>query len=622
MDKPASDNRDSYAEKILQSVAKTTPVFADPAELLQKVLDTIPQKVFWKDRDLVYLGCNQLFANDAGLASPQEIIGLTDFDLPWEKSEAEFYRDCDRRIMDGDCAEIGIEEPQLTANGERTWLATNKVPLHDDVGNVIGILGTYHDITKQKMAESALMQSNEELEKRVTERTQELQYLAQHDSLTGLINRSCFVNQLNDTIKNSGLDSFGLLFVDLDNFKPINDIYGHEAGDYVLTRVAEILSDEVDELDLVGRFGGDEFVVMLRSVGVEQQANEICDRIQERLSCEINLLGENLPVSASIGISFSDAANYSNADEMLRDADIAMYVAKAGGDVKFCIQDSETIKRVRRSRAFEHEIQLGIINREFTLRYQPIINLQQGTLSNFEALVRWEHPQRGLVSPLEFIPVAEKVGLIFELGELILRDACTQMKYWWDRFPTCRDRLSVNVNISPLQLTRPNFVPLVMSILADTGLPAVGVNFEITESVLLRDSDEVIQILNQLRTAGIGVVLDDFGTGYSSLSYLDQLPIDTMKIDRSFVQKDPKVGSEAIVRMILALAQTLDKSVVAEGVETAEQAVRLKEMQCEKVQGYFYSKPMKAEQATEYIVANNEVASNFDHGNQRQQPLF
>ena len=600
MNKGPANSISSYAEEILAASSNAGNVFGDSAELLQKVLDTIPQRVFWKDRNMVYLGCNQLFANDAGLKCPEEIVGKTDFELPWDKSEAEFFRTCDKRIMETNKAEIEIVEPQLTASGQRTWLETNKVPLHDDTGLVIGILGTYHDITKQKIAERTLKQTNEELENRVRARTRELRFLAQHDSLTGLVNRSCFVEKLNKAIDEK--ERFALLFVDLDQFKPINDKEGHDAGDHVLKQVAQILLDEVGRNDVAGRFGGDEFVILLRGTTDEPTAREVCGRLQERFAVDVELHDRHQYVSASLGVLFSNPKVYTTADTMVRDADIAMYVAKESGIGKYCIYDDVILKQVKRKRQIENEILPGLRNREFSLHYQPIMNLSDQSLSGVEALVRWHHPQLGMVPPLDFIPIAERTGIIVDLGDFILQQACERMQIWSSDIPDCRESLSINVNFSSIQVAEPEFLSKFLSIVSDAGLSPRSIKLEITESVLLNDRKQTIEVLEQLRSEGFSIVLDDFGTGYSSLSYLDSLPINTVKIDRSFVQNiESPDGSQAIVRMILALAKTLEMSVVAEGVETQGQADRLLEMGCDQVQGYFYGKPMDAEAATRFI---------------------
>jgi diguanylate cyclase (GGDEF)-like protein/PAS domain S-box-containing protein len=600
-------------EEMLRAAVSSTNLFGNSAELLQKVLDTIPQRVFWKNRDLVYLGCNQLFANDVGLDSPQDIFGLTDLDLPWSEEKAESLRQSDRKLIDAGEAEIGVVESQSTGPGKCNWLEINRVPLHDDEGNVTGILGTYHDITKQKQAEQALKEANEDLEKRVTERTRKLRFLAQHDSLTGLVNRSYFVQQLDQLIDNQASENrFALLFIDLDRFKPINDTEGHEAGDQLLIQVSEILSSTTQADDVVGRFGGDEFMVLLKDVESRCRAGEVCEEIQRQLQTLVHIDGRHVPMSASIGIAFNDAEKYGSAEEILRDADVAMYVAKTNMDQKSRVFNREMLHQATRKRALENEIQAGIANHEFVLHYQPIINVKDHRLAGFEALVRWQHPVRGLVPPYEFISVAEETGSIVELGEFILREACNQLGQWWQSFPHWENRLSVNVNVSARQLNRASFLPKARSILAEAGLSRGAVKFEITESLLLQDSESAVRVLNQLRTAGFDVVLDDFGTGYSSLSYLDQLPVDVLKIDRSFIRKmDPTAGSDAIIRMILALAKTLDVSVVAEGVESAEQLQQLTDMECDLVQGFYFAKPMDAENATRYLLTKDPTAENF-----------
>ena len=343
-------------------------------------------------------------------------------------------------------------------------------------------------------------------------------------------------------------------------------------------------------------------MILLRGTTDEPTAREVCGRLQERFAVDVELHDRHQYVSASLGVLFSNPKVYTTADTMVRDADIAMYVAKESGIGKYCIYDDVILKQVKRKRQIENEILPGLRNREFSLHYQPIMNLSDQSLSGVEALVRWHHPQLGMVPPLDFIPIAERTGIIVDLGDFILQQACERMQIWSSDIPDCRESLSINVNFSSIQVAEPEFLSKFLSIVSDAGLSPRSIKLEITESVLLNDRKQTVEVLKQLRSEGFSIVLDDFGTGYSSLSYLDSLPINTVKIDRSFVQNiESPDGSQAIVRMILALAKTLEMSVVAEGVETQGQADRLLEMGCDQVQGYFYGKPMDAEAATRFI---------------------
>ena len=570
--------------------------------LLQKVLDTIPQCVFWKDRELNYLGCNKLFARNAGLSSPSEIVGLSDFDLPWEKEEAEFYRTCDRRVMESGDAEIGIVESQVNAGGELTWLETNKAPLYNDAGEVIGVLGSYIDITRLKQAEETLQRNNEELERRVEERTREIKYVANHDKLTGLLNRGQFVQQLNEVIGTPESENIALMFIDLDNFKPINDTQGHDAGDQLLVGVGDILKSMLDPNDFAGRFGGDEFLVLMRNINQRSEFAGVCEEILRRLSAEIEIKGKPIVVAASIGVVYCDSHDYQSSDNLVNDADLAMYAAKRQGKSRYCFFTSALRDAVDVENAIRSHIMSGIHQQQFVLHYQPIINLRDGKIRSFEALARWQHPERGLLLPGDFIPVAEATGLIVPLGHQIIETACRQLAEWDRTLGDATKDLNISVNFSPIQILEPRFVDSICSVVESCGISPSRVCIEITETLLVCNPEKAIQTLRKIKKLGFQLHLDDFGTGYSSLNYLDELPVDVLKIDRSFVQKlENEHNENAVVRMIVAMADALDVEVVAEGVENEIQIETLRSMNCVWFQGYHFSKPMPADMVSRYI---------------------
>ena len=523
--------------------------FGGSTALLQKVLDTIPQCVFWKDKELNYLGCNKLFARAAGLSSPDKIVGLSDFDLPWEKEEAEFYRKCDRRVMESGNAEIGIAESQVNADGELTWLETNKAPLYNDAGEVIGVLGSFNDITRLKQAEETLQRNNEELERRVEERTREIKYVANHDKLTGLLNRGQFVQQLNEVIGIPEGENVALMFIDLDNFKPINDTQGHDAGDQLLVGVGEILKSILGPNDFAGRFGGDEFLVLMRDVNQRSEVDVVCEEILRRLNAEIEIKGNPIVVSASIGVVYCDSQDYQNCDSLLNNADLAMYAAKRQGKSRYCFFTSELRDAVDVENAIRSHIMSGIHQRQFVLHYQPIINFHDGKIRSFEALARWQHPERGLLFPSDFIPVAEATGLVVPLGHQIIETACQQLAEWDRTLGDAARDLKINVNFSPIQILESRFVDSICSVVESSGISPSRICIEITESLLVCNPEKAIQTLTKIKSFGFQLHLDDFGTGYSSLNYLDELPVDLLKIDRSFVQKlENEHNENAVVR--------------------------------------------------------------------------
>lgn len=570
----------------------------EPAQLLRLVLDTIPQCVFWKDVNSKYLGCNQLFADTAGLDSPDRITGLTDFDLPWTDEQAQFYQLCDQRVMSRDEPETGIVESQTNANGELTWLETSKVPLRDSSGNVIGVLGSFHDITKIKEAEQSLQRDNDLLEKRVKDRTKELSHMAQHDSLTGLANREFFMHQL-DQVVHSG-KPFALLFIDLDRFKSFNDSLGHGAGDKLLVQVSKVLKWVVRGTDIVGRFGGDEFTILLQDIRTIDEVNQVSDCIQAELGKKI-VVGEfEHVVSASIGFVTDLEHEYQSASDVLRDADIAMYEAKRAGKACHRMFSNEMLENISEKIALEQRLRNGLGNGEIFTVYQPILDLASGKLRGFEALVRWLCSERGLVSPAEFLPLAEEAGLIVEVGEQVVRQSCKQLQIWKELHPGLD--ISVSVNFSASQLLCDGCLDFLDATLAVHRLEPCDINIEITESMILDEHRAVESVLTTLSKRGHKLMLDDFGTGYSSLSYLHRYPIDTLKIDRSFVQAvESDRNSQAIVKTMVGLANFLEMEVIAEGVETGVQEKCLIEMGCAKMQGYRYAKPMSAANASDYL---------------------
>lgn len=589
---------------MLDGIGESLRRFGDSKDLLQKVLDTIPQTVFWKDTELNYLGCNQLFAQNAGKSCPAELIGLSDFDLPWGHEEAEFYRKCDRRVMDSDQAEIGIIESQINADGKLTWLETNKVPLHNDEGKVIGILGTYHDITRLKQAEEVLQRDNIELERLVEARTRALKFAADRDGLTGLANRRHFIQRLDSVIEESeDSKNIALLFLDLDDFKPINDSAGHEAGDQLLVQVASILRSSIGPEDFAGRLGGDEFLVLIQGLENQSGVTRICNDIRNKLNNQVIINGRSMMITASMGIVFCRPQDCDSCDDLINNADLAMYSAKAEGKNNHRFFEQSMKISATTEQTVEKQIIAGIHRQEFVLHYQPILDLKHGRIRSFEALVRWQHPERGLIYPDGFISIAEKTGTIVQLGHQVLVAACQQLLKWQSQPGIPTKDLTVNINLSPRQLREPDFVAGISDTVASFGVEPSSLCLEVTESLLLDDSQAAIRILRDLKELGFQIHLDDFGTGYSSLSYLEELPVDALKIDRSFVERfDSDRSENAVVEMIIALAKALQVSVIAEGIETSLQADVLKSMSCYLVQGYYFSKPLQVDDATEFLV--------------------
>ena len=436
-------------------------------------------------------------------------------------------------------------------------------------------------------------------------------YDAFHDSLTGLPNRDLFVESLGRAIANTrGRRSylFAVLFLDLDRFKVINDSLGHLAGDELLMSVVLRLRASIARADTVARVGGDDFAILVRNVDVDS-AVDLADRIHQALIVPFELRGQEVFVTASIGIAVGGeptASSREQPEHLLRDAHTAMYRAKALGTGRYQVFNASMHDLAVERLQLETDLRMAVKRREFLLHYQPFVCLATGKIIGFEALVRWQHPLRGLISPIKFIPVAEETGAIVPLGEWVLEEACRQLRLWEGMFDFDRP-LIMSVNLSGKQFAQPDLVERIKAILAATGLSAESLKLEITESVVMDDVESAIAVLKHMKALNVKLGIDDFGTGYSSLSYLSRFPTDTLKVDKSFVGL-MEVGSEgenvAIVRTIVALAHALGMDVIAEGVETAAQLAKLRAIGCEYGQGYFFAKPLPSDDATALMASD------------------
>ena len=461
-------------------------------------------------------------------------------------------------------------------DGSVRWHMTNAIPHRESDGSVVSH-GFTMDITDRKRA------------------AQEIERLAFYDALTGLPNRRLLLDRLQRSIAASQRNhSHGaLLFIDLDNFKDLNDTLGHDMGDQLLTQVAQRLVACVRETDTVARFGGDEFVVMLEALAPEApdaaaQTEAVAEKLLNSLNRPFELDGGQHYSTPSIGITLFGEERLS-VDELLKRADLAMYQAKAAGRNTQRFFDPDMQAAVNARSNLEADLRQGLARNELLVHYQPVVD-HHARLLGVEALVRWRHPQRGMISPGEFIPLAEQTGLILPLGQYVLQTACEQLQRWSQQPETAP--LSISVNVSARQFRQPDFVAQVLQTLRDHNADPRKLKLELTESLLLGDIEDTIARMVQLKSEGVGFALDDFGTGYSSLSYLKRLPLDQIKIDQSFVQDvltDP--NDAAIVRTILALARSLDLEVVAEGVETTGQLSFLRLHGCEGFQGYLFGRP-------------------------------
>ncbi len=434
----------------------------------------------------------------------------------------------------------------------------------------------------------------------------QLRHQALHDPLTGLSNRTLCQNRIQQSLERSKRRTnyyFAVVFVDLDRFKVINDSLGHNAGDKLLVEVGQRLLQNVRELDTVARFGGDEFVLLLEELLSPRDAIRTIKRIRDSLREGFLIDGHEVMITSSFGIVLDPTIAHSP-EELLRNADIAMHLAKERGKDRFKVFSPKLLDQAVRLLTIENDLRRALVNREFYIVYQPILELEDTRLIGFEALVRWEHPQKGLIRPNEFIPIAEDTGLILDLGAFVLRQAAETMAEWRSRLPQAQDLL-LSVNVSGKQFAQHDIVEQVRTVLQSTGLPAERLKLEITETAIMEHAANSVGKLKKLKDMGASLSIDDFGTGYSSMSYLQQFPLDHLKIDLSFIrQLTTHRENIEIVKGIISLAHSLNLKVVAEGVEKVEQANILRGMHCDYAQGYLYAKPLPQSEAEAFIVSN------------------
>jgi len=509
-----------------------------------------------------------------------------------------------QRHFEGDTPTYDCEFRLHHRQGHWVWvLDRGKVVEWDDNHRPVRMSGTYTDITERRLAEAE--------HRRVAD---QMLFNSLHDALTQLPNRNFLMQRLELAIQRCQRhyqQQFAVLFLDLDHFKVINDSLGHLAGDEVLVVVAQKLRSLIRSSDLAARLGGDEFVLLLEDIDTLQEPVRIAERLLQELQEPLAVSGRNVFLNASLGIVIG-ACDYQAPSEPLRDADIAMYRAKAQGRGRYVVFNESMHLQALQRLQLEQELRGAIDQGELVLYYQPIFHLETREISGFEALVRWQHPERGLIAPDSFIPVAEETGLIVPLDRWVLGQATQQLALWHQRYPHRAD-LTVSINFSVKDLLRNDLVSDLTSILAQTGLQGHHLNLEITESTLIEDIQAMATILQQLKPYGFTVTIDDFGTGYSSLSYLHQLPVDALKIDRSFVMAmEANHRNSDIVETIITLSNRLGLAAIAEGVETQAQFEHLQNLGCELAQGYWLAKPLPAAIA-ETLLASTPASTSCPH---------
>jgi diguanylate cyclase (GGDEF)-like protein len=462
-------------------------------------------------------------------------------------------------------------------DGRIIWVAENARKIVDENGNIVCFEGSIEDITMRKKAEDQLKRQ------------------AFHDPLTGLPNRALFLDHLRMAMERSRRRKhmFAVLYMDLDRFKVVNDSLGHDAGDELLRGVARVLEQCGRSVDTIARFGGDEFAILQEEISAPKDAIAIARRILEGVRQPFTIGGNEVFTSASLGIVLK-TDGYDRPEALLRDADTAMYRAKELGKSRFKVFNRKMHDQALQLMELETDLRRAVDLREFEVVYQPIVQLDTRQVCGFEALVRWRHPEHGIIGPGDFISLAEDTGLIYAIDNLVLEEACAQVKRWQTMAEvTNGSELTVNINISGKHFGQSMLAGQISRALEDSGLSADSLNIEITESALMDNPSVAEEILQQLKDLGIRICIDDFGTGYSSLSYLQRFPIDVVKVDRSFivaVDEDP--DSQAIVRTVFSLGESMGLKIVAEGVETSGQLGFLEREGCRFVQGYFFYKPL------------------------------
>jgi diguanylate cyclase (GGDEF)-like protein/PAS domain S-box-containing protein len=528
--------------------------------------------IFYSDRCLEILGVDVQTSNRPTRAWWFERIHPDDKDR--------FLADFSRHIK-GETPNFHNEHQVLHCDGNYRWVLVRGIAVRDEQRHAFRLVGSLTDVTERKTAEEKLAHD------------------ATHDALTGASNRKFLINRLKRSLERMKLGEnycFAALFIDLDRFKSINDTMGHQVGDELLVKITEKLKSLIRPRDMLARLGGDEFVILVENASQKRQVKPIAERILRKLQNPMVINGQEIYISASIGIVFG-ANGYEKAEELIRDADLAMYRAKMKGKGRFEWFESQMHDGMLSRFQLEMDLPRAIEREEFLLHYQPIVDLDNETVVGFESLIRWQHPTRGFIPPNEFIPIAEETGIILSIGKWVLRESCRQMAHWQKMFPLASN-LIISVNLSGAQLEQTDLTWQVQQILAESGLRPNCLKLEITESVIMKNAEQAIETAQKLRKMGVRISIDDFGTGYSSLSYLHRFPIETLKVDRSFINRIG-VGdeNEAIVQTIISLAENLGIDVVAEGIEKAEQLDFLRKIHCHYGQGFYYSRPIDTDSA-------------------------
>jgi len=549
--------------------------------LLQAFLENIPDNVFFKDRESRFIRISNAMAAYFGLADPSQATNKSDADMFSAEHAKRAFAD-EQEIMSTGQPAVGREEKETWPDGHESWVLTTKVPLRNRHGQIIGTMGISRDITEHKQAEARI------------------RYMALHDALTGLPNRNLLQDRLSQAIALAARNQkrVAVMMLDLDRFKFVNDSLGHYVGDRLLEAVSMRLKSCLRESDIIARLGGDEFVVVLPLASSDQDSEQVARKIMAAVVEPFEVEGHELHINSSIGICHYPTDG-ENPGALLQAADSAMYAAKAKGRGTFCFCTPGLNAESKRRQKLEVDLRKAVARQEFVLHYQPLVSADTGRITGMEALLRWNHPEDGLIFPNQFIPLLEDLGLMTEVGHWALMTACRQNFVWQLEG---LDPVRVAVNVSAQQVHRGDIVKSVAEALDQTGLDPCWLELEITESLTLDDTENTIRIMHDLKRLGVSLSLDDFGTGWSSLAYLRRFPLDRLKIDRSFMRDVlSQPAAEAVVRGILSLARNLGISCVGEGVETHPQLEYLQRQLCAEIQGYLYSPALGPEDCTQLM---------------------
>jgi diguanylate cyclase (GGDEF)-like protein/PAS domain S-box-containing protein len=535
---------------------------------LSQIIDHIPSQITVKDAgDRRYLLLNRVAESHFGI-SRELIVGRTAYDI-FPKASADIVTADDEKALQSTEGLFKDEHLWTSQAMGNRYITSKRIGIRNQAGEPSYVINVVEDVTERRRA------------------AEKIAHLAHYDALTDLPNRVLFREQIERELhKAVAGEQFALLYIDIDEFKGINDSLGHHVGDELLKAVAARIRNCIKPADLIARLGGDEFAVIQTAAGDRDDVVEFVTRIHDAIRQPYQCLGHQLTTDASIGIALAPQDG-TDLDQLIKHADLAMYGAKAEGRRTHRFFEPVMDARAKARLTMEQDLRQSMADGGFELHYQPLLDLASSEVTGCEALLRWRHPERGMVSPAEFIPLAEDIGLINELGDWVLQTACHEAAAW-------PPHIRLAVNVSPVQLKSPTLALRIMGALATSGLPPDRLEIEITEAVLIHDDETALAILHQLRAIGVRIALDDFGTGFSSLSYLKRFPFDKIKIDRCFVSDIEVDGSADIVRAVVNIAASRNMTTTAEGVETEQQKQLLKKLGCTQMQGYLFSKPKPA----------------------------